>query len=617
MGLKWLVCALGLMLAAFAAPAPAATLSGTVYDPTGAVAAQARVWLWQEQGVQATTTAADGTYAFKGVFVGPAQLVALKAPFALGGSTNFVVGDADVPLDLPEAGTIRLKVHAPPGQTPLPGARVFSVLVNGQFIVPVEDLLPHGFPPWRSDDAGMLDLPVMPRDGFAKVNLKHLDFADTFLDFLPVRERETSVSMEPGVRVQGRVLHGAKAVAGARVSIFQVGTAGQREFARTQSDTEGYYSARLLPGDYFVAARHLDFASPAPVGIKVLPKEEYTVPEVMLLQPYFLRGTVTLPDGGPCAGVRVTYRERDTIFDDTFTGSDGSFIIKAASPKGLLRVAPPMGFKTEVLSDIKVDLGDKREVTLAPVKLRKLPAIEGVVRMEDGTPAARVLLATLNVPQALWLITDDEGRFFFQLGRDPDVPTVEFLAEHAERFQRAIFQVSLDNPKPAEVTLKSYTPEEEQPTIPPGTNNLGDVLDTKAPALACSAWFNGDATTIDDFKGKATVMLFWAGFDTTIEGVNKVEQHRALEALYQGDPQVGFLALHDSTSEAAEVAEFVKRSGLQCPVGLDAEPMKTFGAFHVNFIPEVVLMDKSGNLRYYQPGPRIVEFIKILRRRAN
>jgi len=613
MRLRLLLCVLAI---ACASSAQAAVLRGVISDPAGAPVAEADVWLWQDQGVQRTATNAQGEYAFEKVAVGAVQVLALKEPFAITGTANFVVGDAEIPLQFEEAATITLKVHAPPGQLPLPGVRVFSVLVNNTFVIQAEELAAAGFPAWRSGDDGLLTLPLMPVGGFTKINLKHIDFADTYLDFIPVRERVTAVSMEPGVRISGRVTDGKKSVAGARVSVFQLGTGGQREFARTTTDTEGLYSARLSPGEYFVAVRHTDYASQSPVSLRVVEKEELALEDLTLAQPYFLRGKVVLPDGAACPGVRVTYRERNTIFDDTFTGSDGAFVIKAASPKGTLRIGPPNGYKTETLADIKVNLGDAREATLDPVKLRKLPAIEGVVKMEDGTPASHTLLATLNVPEALWLITDAEGRFAYQLGADPDVTEVQFVAEHAERFQRAQFAVSLENPKPVEVTLRAYTPEEEQPQIAPGTNDLGEVLDTKAPELNCSAWFNGDAVTLDKLKGKVTVMLFWAGFDTTIEGINKVEQTRALMALYADDPQVGFLALHDATSEAAEVAEFVKRAGLTCPVGLDAEPMKTFGAFHVNFIPEVLLLDKSNNVRYFQPGPRIVEFIKILRRRA-
>lgn len=604
------------ILLACATGANAATLKGIVRDPAGSPTADASVWLWQEQGVQRTNTNAQGEYQFLDVHVGTVQLVALKEPFAITGTANFVVGDADLPLQLGEAASITLKVLAPPNQAPLPGVRVYSVLVNNQFVIPAGELAAAGFPAWRSGDDGLLTLPLMPLNGFTKINLKHFDYADTYLDFIPVRDRVTAVSMEPGVRVQGRVSTANQGIAGAKISIFQLGTSGQREFARTTTDNEGLYSARLTPGEYFVAVRHNDFASPSPRALRVVEKEELTLPDLELLQPYFLRGEILLPDGAPCPGVRITYREHDTIFDDTFTRSDGKFVIKAASPKGTLRVAPPEGYKTEVLADIKVNLGDAREATLDPVKLRKLPAIEGTVKMEDGSPAAHTLLATLNVPQALWLITDADGHFFFQLSADPDVNEVQFLAEHADRFQRTQFTVSLDTPKPVEVHLRSYTPEEQQPQIPPGTNDLADVLDTKSPAIDCSAWFNGDAVTLDQLKGKATVVLFWAGFDTTIEGVNKVELMRALIALYAGDPEVTFLALHDSTSEAAEVADFVRRTGLTCPVGLDAEPMKTFGAFRVSFIPEIVLLDKSANVRYFQPGPRILEFIKILRRRA-
>lgn len=600
-----------------AANASAAVLTGHVLGPYGKPVGGARVWLWQEQGTQHTTTTDVGGYSFAKVQVGAAQIVALKEGLSLGGASRFVVGDGEENLTLDTAGEVRLAVNAPNGAAPVAGARVFAMMLNDAFVVPVEDLAGEGFPQWRSGDDGSITIPGMPASGFAKINLKHLDYADTYLDFVPVRERPTPVMLEAGVKVRGRVTDGKAGVANARISIFQLGTAGQREFGRTTTDPEGLFTLRLAPGDYFAAARHPDLASPPPVSLHVSDTEDLEAGEIALLPPYRLRGSVVFPDGTPCPGARVTYREKDTIYDDTFTGSDGAYSIKAASPKGILRIGAPEGYKTEILSDIKVNLGEKREAAIEPVKLAKLPAIEGTITLADGSPGANVLIASLNVPQGLWMLTDEKGRFYFQVTRDPDVEEVELLAEHATHFQRAEFHYSLKEPKPAEIKLAAYNPDELQPETPSGTNNLTAVLDQKAPDLKVSKWFNTEAFNLEQLKGKVAVLLFWAGFDTTIEGVNKVEQTRALMALYKDDPQIGFLALHDCTSEAAEVEGFVKHAGLTCPVGLDAEPMVTFGAFHVTFIPEVVLLDKGNNIRYYQPGPRILEFIKVLRRRAN
>lgn len=596
--------------------AHAATLRGHVVDAAGAAVPDAKLWLWQEHTTKTSTSAADGAYSFEDVQTGTMQLVALKEGLALGGASRFVVGDGEEEIVLGPAGQIHLKITSPPSQSPAAGVRVFALLVSDSFVVPAEELAAHGFPQWRSGDDGGITLDNMPADGFVKINLKHVDFADTYLDFVPVRERPTPVLLEPGVVARGQVKVGVTGIANARVTVFQLGSRGQREFARATTDAEGLFRFRATPGEYFVGVRHPDWASPEPSGITLKPAVENELSELALLAPVRLHGSVVYPDGSPCQGVRVTYREKDTIYDDTFTGSDGKFSIKAASPKGTLRIGAPEGFKTEILSDIKVDLGDKRESTIEPVKLSKLPAIEGTITLEDGSPGAHVLLASLNLPQGIWMITDEQGRFFFQLAGDADEEEVVLLAEHAERFQRAEFRYALRDPKPATVKLASYSPDEQQPEIAGGTNNLSALIDQKAPELKCSKWFNAETASLETLKGKVAVMLFWAGFDTTVEGVNKVEQMRALIALYKDDPQVGFVALHDSTSEAAEVGDFVEQTGLTCPVGLDAEPLVTFGAYRVNFIPEVVLLDKRGNLRYYQPGPRIVEYIKILRRRA-
>lgn len=596
--------------------AHAATIKGRVLDETGAAVPGAKLWLWQELGVRTGASEPDGAFEFGDVQTGTMQLVALKEGLALGGASRFVVGDGEADLVLGPAGQIHLKITTPPSQEPAAGVRVFSLLAADRFVVPVEDLAAYGFPQWRSADDGTMTLDNMPANEFVKLNLKHVDFADTYLDFVPVRDRPTPVLLEPGVVARGRVKVGVLGIPNAKVTVFQVGSGGQREFARATTDPEGLFHFRAAPGGYYLGVRHPDWASPEPMGINIKPGDENELGEIELLPPIRLHGSVVYPDGSPCQGVRVTYRQKDTIYDDTFTGTNGTFAIKAASPQGILRIGAPPGYKTEILSDIKVDLGKARESTIAPIKLSKLPAIEGTVTMEDGSAGAHVLVASLNLPQALWMITDEQGHFFFQLANDSDVDEVVLLAEHAERFQRAEFSYALRDSKPATVKLASYSPDEQQPEVPGGTNNLAPLLDQKAPELQCSAWFNAEDVSLKTLRGKVAVLLFWAGFDTTTEGINKVEQTRALIALYKDDPQVTFAAVHDSTSEESEVKDFVAQSGLTCPVGLDAEPLVTFGAYRVNFIPEVVLLDKRGNLRYYRPGPRILEFIKILRRRA-
>jgi len=614
MGMKrycWILCLLGFLpgSAAFGA-----VLSGTVVDEEARVVAGAQVWLWQEGGVQDATAGPEGKYSFSGVMQGPAQVVAYVEGKAIGGATRFVVGDAEETLVLGPAGTAVIRLLAEGSSAPIAGARIISLVVADTFIVPVEDLQAHGFPLLRSDDAGEIVVPCLPADGFAKMAFQHRDFSDTYVDFVPVREKATPVVMRRGAHFAGRVTDGKKPVAGARFNLFELGTGGQRAIAQGVTDSEGLYSGRALAGSYFLALRHSKFASPPPIAVEI-GGEEVSFPDVALPTARYIDGSVLLPDDKPAQGIRVTYRLGDTIYDETYTDSGGKFGLKVASPKGILRVSPPPGYMTEILSDIRVDLEEQTKASLAPIKLRALPRIEGRVVLEDGSPGSEVIVASVNSPVGLWMLTDAEGRFSFQLLEDPTMESVEFLAEHAKRFQRATFSYSLAQPAKIEVTLGAYAPDESQPEENTGANPLAGILDMKAPAWECSTWFNGDAVSLAGMKGKVVALLFWAGFDETPEGINYIEQMRALQKLYEGDEQVAFVGIHDVTSEAAEVAQYIEARGITFPVGLDADPSKTFGAYHVNFLPEILLLDKSGNARYFHPGPRVVEFIKVLRRR--
>ena len=74
------------------------------------------------------------------------------------------------------------------------------------------------------------------------------------------------------------------------------------------------------------------------------------------------------------------------------------------------------------------------------------------------------------------------------------------------------------------------------------------------------------------------------------------------------------LGIHDASSTADEVKEFLGRYDVRFAVGKDADPFFTFVNYGINAIPQVVLLDKKGVVRYYQPESRLLELVKTLRR---
>lgn len=618
--LTWLLSILLIILAGASAQAADTgfVLKGLVSTAVdGAPAANADVWLAQEAGVQHTTTGQDGAYRFTVKEAGAFQLVALKDGHAIGGHTGFIVGDADIDVNLPKGIAVQVQVIGPTSQ-PLSGAKLVWLNVNGQFNVPVAALTEAGFPPIRSNADGTLSFPLLPEGGFVRLRLTQFDHADLMVDYLPVREKQPALQMLTGQRVAGRVLSpDKKGVEGARVTVFQVGIAGQREFSNAISDPEGFFYCRVPVGDYTVGVRHVDYASPQPVAVSVAPGEADTEVIVRMETPRRIEGSVQLPGGEPCGGAYIAYLKGETLYEETFSAADGTFRLRVASPDGVLRVEPPAGYVTEQFDQIPVAMEEASQISLKPIRLREIPRLTGRVQDLLGKPVPNALIYTPNLPDPDRMLTDADGKFEYVPAYVPEGGVVLLRAEHPQRFEQASILVEFAESRDVTITLEKYEPVAAKPEKPaPGAPEVPHLplLDEDAPPWTVAKWFGSEPITPAALKGKAIALFFWGSFDDSPQGRDAVEQMMTLHAAYEGDESVAIVGLHDATSTEEEVAAFLAAAGLQLPVGLDGQRFDTFTAYKVTYIPDVVLIDKKGKIRYRQPGNNLVENLKLLRR---
>ena len=605
--------ALALLLVALSPPAFTVTLSGKVLDSAKNPAGGVSVWVAQDRQVRKTVTGGDGSFSFEGLQVARTELVALREGSPLAGRSGLLAVDESVELVFKDnPGTIKIRV-TDGNFNPLPGAKVRAMVVCDEFAVSVEDLAREGFPQMRANDSGEIDVAGIPADGFAKLVVGHLKYADSNVAYLPVREKRQDVQLYEGVAVRGRVTLEGKPVSSARVSIFQSGLEGQKKFADVLTDPEGFYAVRIAPGGYLAVAGHPDHASPEPVSIDVSGTE--TVTDLVLLTPRLISGSVVLPDGKPCPGVRVGFRAKTAIFDETLTDGNGRFAMKAGYADGELLISPPPGFRTASLPRIPVSMGEAMTAELQPVRLLELPVIKGRVTLEDGEKPGRVLVESTDLPQPIRLLTDADGAFLLRFDYQPDQNTVTFRAEHALRFLRKEFKVNLDTAPDLAVQLEPF--EVDLSKRPPimGRNDLSSMIGKPAPAFQCSDWFNTQPLDLAALKGKVVVMTLWGGFDDSPFAMNRLGELRALHDLYQGVDDVVVLGIHDASSEPDEIADYLKRLDVRFPVGRDADPFVTFSNYKTTFIPQTVLIDREGTLRQDQIEGRLLEMIKALRRK--
>lgn len=622
-----------LLLLAFVLAAPCFgaskfTLQGQVTaEPGGEPVARAMLWLWQEAGILKAKADKQGHYQFSVQQSGAYQLVALAEGHALGGVTGFIAGDATMDFSLPPAQSVTVEVIGPTSQ-PLANARLSWLNVNGQFNVPVAALNGEDFPQYRSGADGKLTLPPLPEGGFVRLRLTHFDHADLVVDYLPVREKQPALQMMTGQRISGRVVSPDKAgIADARVTVFQVGVSGQREFASASSDPEGFFHCRVPVGDYSLAVRHPQWASPAPQRVQVKGEED-TEAIVTMAPPRLIAGKIELPDGKPAAGTYVAFLKDNTLYEETFTDAGGGFHLRVASPQGMLRLVPPHGYVTEQIADIPVAMEEAKEVTLKTITLRAIPRLTGIVLDSEGKPVANAILTTPKLPDPSRFASAADGSFDFLPDYLPEERVVYFHAEHPQRFERADFIVDFSASQRVEVKLSPYEPAapkpEPEPVAPPSPDSedsedeaLGPhkpMLGKEAPALSIAQWFNTEAQSLASLKGKAVVLCFWGSFDDSPQGIDALEELSLLHSVYAGDDAVAFIAVHDATSTAEEVQAFLDGTGITFPVALDTQRFETFTAYKVTYIPEFVLIDKQGKIRYRQPGDKMMENLKVLRR---
>ena len=602
---------LALLLGSLAAPA--VELRGRVQDMQQKPISGATVWIDQEQAARVATSAEDGQFQFDGVRVGPVDVVARKEGLALGGYSGFVIDNGDIVLTL--APPDELKLHIiDSSHHPVPGARIRSMRINSLFNVPVADLLDHGFPILRSNDDGLLVIPGIPQGGHLQFAVMHLDYADTSVPYLPPMKTRQDIILSPGIELRGRITATGKPVEKAAVILFVQSDKGNQSIAASQSDRDGFYRLRAPDGAYLVAARHPQYACgpPTPVLLKDDGKEH--VADVTLLAPNIIRGTVAREDGRPLAGVRIAYHADNTIYEETLTQNDGSFQVKAGAKKGAIQVVPPPGFMSEKLATIPFDLGEAKEAVLSPIILLNLPEITGHVLNADASPASGVLVSSLNIAPPYWAITDETGAFTLRLGGLPDNELPQFRVEHPLRFQRAFFEVDARAVQSVEVTLKPFEPDLGDRPLNSMNNNLLPLLDKKAPEFKCDAWINSKPLSLADLSGKVIVLTFWGLFDDSPYALNRLLELRVLHDLLKGVDDVAIVTIHDASIEPHEVEEFVQRMELPFPIGCDADPFFSFMGYGINIIPQTVLIDKEGVLRYFQVEGRLLELVKALRR---
>jgi thiol-disulfide isomerase/thioredoxin len=141
------------------------------------------------------------------------------------------------------------------------------------------------------------------------------------------------------------------------------------------------------------------------------------------------------------------------------------------------------------------------------------------------------------------------------------------------------------------------------------TATLTHEYNEPAPPFEFSQ-FDGGKITADSVRGKVVVLDFWSTWCTPC--IKEFPHLQQLYDKYKNHPKVLFFAVNaDQGGDTLEKAkEFVSANGYQMPFAYDFGS-RTFEAFEIRVLPGLVILDKSGNLRFkrlgYVPGTDLVE----------
>ncbi len=135
--------------------------------------------------------------------------------------------------------------------------------------------------------------------------------------------------------------------------------------------------------------------------------------------------------------------------------------------------------------------------------------------------------------------------------------------------------------------------------------------DRQAPEWKISEWINGDGFTLKDLRGKVIIIDF---FQLWCPGCNKfsgplMEKWRQK---YSGRKDIQFVAIHTvfeghSQQTPKRLRQYVKEKNITYPVGIDdyvssQRTPETMIRYHTRGTPEIVIIDKKGEIRFQHFG---------------
>ena len=161
-----------------------------------------------------------------------------------------------------------------------------------------------------------------------------------------------------------------------------------------------------------------------------------------------------------------------------------------------------------------------------------------------------------------------------------------------------------------ETSVKVKTPTEAPTESTQPTTEATDPTDPQLQAAPDFTMYMQDGTPVklSDFRGKPTILNFWASWC----GPCKMEMPDLEDAYLEYGDEINFLIVNltDGISETVESASgYIESQGYTFPVYYDTDMGGAF-AYGVNAIPVTYFLDADGNLVAYYPGAMTADILQ-------
>ncbi|HUY92166.1 MAG TPA: carboxypeptidase regulatory-like domain-containing protein [Pirellulales bacterium] len=544
---------------------------------------------------------------------------------------------------------------------PLKGARVTNLYIrtpeNAETYVfrGMERLLGLEFT--ESDERGRLNLPPLPVGALIDVRVDHPQWAQAKLSNAKAAQgRLGAVTLPSGVITTFQF------VADPRTPMRLDGLTCEMMLLAQSSDSAETLNRipMTIGGDRFKFCAHsatygtARLKSPGVVITPIfnrltLPRQAETTVRFLVRKTTAVSGRVMRHDGVPHGGAQVIAQVENLspdgrvegvnkwIYSDSAsTDTEGKFAL--ALPPGRSRIeVSAKGFvadrdyaEFEVRADAPNEMPDFIIQALAP--------IHGRVVDEDGqpVPGAIVRVRQHSLMALHPVVSDAEGRF------EIDLPYVPFdLQTKQRRYQLDIAAFVPDRPliglkridlrgndslKSVEIALRSESPADELLGMEDNRWIIARMQETSAeqqdqypagqrgqpaPELDGVAWFNTDAHSLKDFRGRYVLLDFWftACGPCHADFPSVKLFHELFEKL-----GVTVIGVHDNSSSPEGVREHCKKQGLKFPIVVDHADGRIVNAYRklgLRAFPTYMLIGPDGNILHNDStsdGPPLREF---------